>query len=50
MKWIKNFKTKIATIIITITATATTAGIIFNCSGEIKEPGNIKYNATLTNR
>lgn len=48
MKWLKSIKTKIATIIITVTATATTAGIVFNCSGEIKENGRITY-ATLKN-
>lgn len=48
MKWFKSIKTKIATIIITVTATATTAGIVFNCSGEIREDGKITY-ATLTN-
>lgn len=40
MKWSKEFKNKIITLIITLTmSTAGTAGIIFSCSGEVK-PNN----------
>lgn len=38
MKWIKEFKNKLITLIVTITmTTAGTAGIILSCTGEIKQ-------------
>lgn len=49
MKWAKEFKYKIATLILTITVTtAGTAGIVFSCSGEVKTDDIFKNNKKVS--
>lgn len=49
MQWVKEFKHKIATLILTITmTTAGTAGIIFSCSGEVKTDDIFKNNKKVS--
>lgn len=52
MKWTKELKNKIITLIITFTvSTASTAGLIFSCSGEVKPNNdtNIEIDFTADN-
>lgn len=49
MKWAKEFKNKIITLIITFTvSTVSTAGLVFSCSGEVKPNDNTGINIDLT--
>lgn len=49
MKWSKEIKNKIITLIITLTvSTVGTAGIVFSCSGEVKPNNDTKINMDLT--